>query len=169
MDELVPTEAIERRILLIRGQKVLLDSALAELYQVPTKVLNQAVRRNLDRFPPDFMFRLTDEEVRRSQIVTASQKYRNSGQAPYAFSEQGVAMLSSVLKSTRAVQVNIAIMRTFVRMRQMLETHRDLAEKLQILEQKYDKQFEVVLQILDQLMETPPEPELPKHPIGFVA
>jgi hypothetical protein len=118
--DLIPVGTIEQRILLLRGQKVLLDSALAELYQVPTKVLNQAVKRNLDRFPSDFMFRLTDEEASRSQFVTASQKYRNSGQAPYAFSEQGVAMLSSVLKSARAVQVNIAIMRTFVRLRQVL-------------------------------------------------
>jgi hypothetical protein len=170
MDDLVPAETIERRILLIRGQKVLLDSALAELYQVPTKVLNQAVKRNLDRFPPDFMFRLTGEEanqVNQSQNVTGSQKHRNPRLMPYAFTEQGVAMLSSVLKSARAVQVNIAIMRTFVRLRQMLETHRDLAEKLQILEQKYDQQLQAVFEILNQLME--PLPDAPKHPIGFVA
>jgi hypothetical protein len=169
MSELIPAETIERRILLVRGQKVMLDAALAELYQVPTKVLNQAVKRNLDRFPEDFMFRLTSDETNQSQFVTGSQKHRNPSLLPYAFTEQGVAMLSSVLKSARAVQVNIAIMRIFVRLRQMLETHRDLAERLQATEQKYDKQFEVVFQILDQLMETPSEPEGPKRPIGFVA
>jgi hypothetical protein len=163
--ELIPEEIIERRILLIRSQKVMLDSGLAELYQVPTKVLNQAVKRNPDRFPPDFMFRLTREEMNRSQIVTGSQKHRNPRSLPYAFSEQGVAMLSSVLKSTRAVQVNIAIMRTFVRMRQLLETHRDLAEKLWTLEEKCDQQFEAVFEVLKELMEPP---ETPKRPIGFV-
>jgi flagellar capping protein FliD len=169
MSELIPAETIERRILLVRGQKVMLDAALADLYQVPTKVLNQAVKRNLDRFPEYFMFRLTSEEVNQSQFVTGSQKHRDPRRLPYAFTEQGVAMLSSVLKSARAVQVNIAIMRIFVRLRQMLETHRDLAERLQAIEQKYDRQFEVVFQILDQLMETPSEPEAPKQPIGFVA
>jgi hypothetical protein len=165
--EMGPAETIERRILLLRGQKVLLDSALAELYRVPTKVLNQAVKRNLERFPPDFMFRLTTEEANLSQSVTGPQKHRDPRSLPYAFSEQGVAMLSSVLKSARAVQVNIAIMRTFVRLRQMLQTHRDLAEKLQSIEQKYDQQFEAVFQILDQLEEPPPN--TPKHPIGFLS
>jgi ORF6N domain len=164
--DLLPAEAIERRIVLIRGQKVMLDSALAELYQVSTKVLNQAVKRNLDRFPPDFMFRLTQEEANQSQIVTGSQKHRDPRLLPYAFTEQGVAMLSSVLKSTRAVQVNIAIMRTFVRLRQLLETHRDLADKLQEMEAKYDQQFDVVFEVLNQL--TQPESD-PKNPIGFVA
>ena len=164
---LIPAEAIEHRILLLRGQKVLLDAALAELYQVPTKVLNQAVKRNLDRFPEDFMFRLTRDEANRSQSVTGSGKHRDPRALPYAFTEQGVAMLSSVLKSARAVQVNIAIMRTFVRMRQMLDSHRDLAEKLQTMAEKYDKQFEAVFEILNQLME-PPADE-PKNPIGFVA
>ena len=164
--DLLPAEAIERRIVLVRGQKVMLDSALAELYQVPTKVLNQAVKRNLDRFPPDFMFRLTPEELNQSQFVTGSQKHRDPRLLPYAFTEQGVAMLSSVLKSVRAVQVNIAIMRTFVRLRQLLETHRDLADKLQEMETKYDQQFEVVFELLNQL--TQPDSD-PKHPIGFVA
>jgi len=165
--DLIPAEIIEQRILSIRGQKVLLDSALAELYQVPTKVLNQAVKRNLDRFPEDFMFRLTDEEVNRSQIVTGSQKHRDPRMLPYAFTEQGVAMLSSVLKSPRAVQVNIAIMRTFVRLRHMMESHRGLAEQLQAIEAKYDKQFEAVFDLLDQLMQPPPGE--PRHPIGFVS
>jgi hypothetical protein len=124
--DLVPVEVIERRILLIRGHKVMLDSHLAELYEVPTRALNQAVKRNIDRFPEDFMFRLTTEEANRSQFVTGSQKHRDPRSLPYAFTEQGVAMLSSVLKSARAVQVNIAIMRTFVRLRQILATHKEL-------------------------------------------
>jgi ORF6N domain len=166
-EDLLPVEAIERRIVLIRGQKVMLDSALAELYQVPTKVLNQAVKRNLDRFPPDFMFRLAQEDLNQSHFVTGSQKHRDPRLLPYAFTEQGVAMLSSVLKSVRAVQVNIAIMRTFVRLRQLLETHRDLADKLQEIEAKYDQQFDVVFELLNQL--TQPPSDEPKHPIGFVA
>jgi len=146
----------------------MLDSALAELYQVGTKVLNQAVKRNLDRFPDDFMFRLTpEEEANRSQSVTGSQKHRDPRMLPYAFTEQGVAMLSSVLQSQRAVQVNIAIMRTFVRMRQLMDSHRDLAEKIQTLEEKYDQQFQVVFEVLNRLTE--PAPDEPKHPIGFVA
>ena len=165
--DLIPAEIIEHRILLIRGQKVLLDSALAELYQVPTKVLNQAVKRNLDRFPEDFMFRLTDEETNGSQIVTGSQKHRDPRMLPYAFTEQGVAMLSSVLKSPRAVQVNIAIMRTFVRLRHTMESRSGLAEQLQAIEEKYDKQFEAVFDLLNQLMESPLDE--PKHPIGFIS
>ena len=165
--DLVPVEVIERRILLIRGHKVMLDSHLAELYEVPTRALNQAVKRNIDRFPEDFMFRLTTEEANRSQIVTGSQKHRDPRSLPYAFPEQGVAMLSSVLKSARAVQVNIAIMRAFVRLRQILATHKELAEKLTEMERKYDKQFKVVFEILRQLMEPPPDP--PKRPIGFAA
>ena len=165
--DLVPVEVIERRILLIRGHKVMLDSHLAELYEVPTRALNQAVKRNIDRFPEDFMFRLTTEEANRSQFVTGSQKHRDPRSLPYAFTEQGVAMLSSVLKSARAVQVNIAIMRAFVRLRQILATHKELAEKLTEMERKYDKQFKVVFEILRQLMETPPDP--PKRPIGFAA
>ena len=122
----VPEDVIERRIYLIRGQKVMLDSDLAGLYQVQTKKLNQAVKRNLDRFPSDFMFRLTAEEtltLNRSQSVTGSQKHRDPRQAPYAFTEQGVAMLSSVLNSRRAVQMNIFIIRVFMKLREVLATH----------------------------------------------
>ena len=163
---LIPHEVVERRIVLIRGHKVLLDIHLAELYEVPTKVLNQAVKRNLDRFPEDFMFRLNAEETDslRSQFVTSigrgGRRY-----LPYAFTEQGVAMLSSVLKSPRAVQVNIAIMRAFVRLRQLLATHRDLAEKLAEMEKIYDKQFKIVFEIIHQLMEPPAEPA--KSRMGF--
>ena len=165
---LIPTERIEKAILLIRGQKVLLDSDLAELYEVETKVLNQAVKRNIDRFPADFMFRLTREEVdvlNRSQTVTGSQKHRDPRYPPYAFTEQGVAMLSSVLRSERAVAVNIEIMRTFVKLRQLLASHSELARRLDDLEAKYDKHFQVVFEAIRQLMAPPAE--LAQKPMGF--
>lgn len=157
---------IERQILLIRGEKVMLDADLAELYGVETKVLVQAVKRNKDRFPDDFMFQLTKQEVNnlRSQFVTSSWGGRRY--PPYAFTEQGVAMLSSVLKSKRAVLVNIEIIRTFVKLRQMLASHTDLARKLEALERKYDKQFKAVFDAIRQLM-IPPEPKQKKR-IGFV-
>lgn len=165
---LIPSERIDRAILLIRGQKVMLDQDLATLYGVTTKVLNQAVRRNLGRFPEDFMFRLTAEEVEpmRSQIVTASK--RNVRFQPYAFTEQGVAMLSSVLRSDRAVLVNVEIMRAFVRMRQLLAANADLARKLDALEKKYDAQFRVVFDAIRQLM-APPPAEPKRGRIGFHA
>jgi hypothetical protein len=129
--------SIEKHIFMIRVQKVMVDSDLADLYRVPTKVFNQAVKRNLKRFPKDFMFRLTAKEMKilRSQIVTSSWGGRRT--LPYAFTEQGVAMLSSVLNSEHAVQVNIAIMRAFVKLREILTTHRELAEKIADLENKY--------------------------------
>ena len=146
----------------------MLDTDLAALYHVDVKVLNQAVKRNRDRFPADFMFRLTDREARtlRSQIVTA--KIRRGGRrtAPYAFTEQGVAMLSSVLRSQRAVYVNIAIMRAFVRLRQVLASHSHLAKKLDELEEKYDTQFTVVFEAIRELM-TPRS--FAKRRIGFAA
>ena len=132
----VPVEIIERRIYLIRGQRVMLDSHLAELYHVETKALNRAVKRNLDRFPEDFMFQLTDAEARnlRYQIGTSSSGYGGRRYLPYAFTEQGVAMLSSVLNSQRAVQMNILIIRVFVRLRELLATHKDLAQKIEQLQ-----------------------------------
>jgi len=158
---------VERLILLIRGHKVILDSDLAALYEVTTKALNQAVRRNRVRFPDDFMFRLTREEtveLNRSQSVTGSQKHRNPRFRPYAFTEQGVAMLSSVLRSERAALVNIAIMRAFVQLRQMLASNTELASKLAELEKKYDAQFKVVFDAIRQLM----TPALqPRKQIGF--
>lgn len=163
----VTTLTIEKRIMLVRGEKVLLDSDLATLYGVDTKRLIEAVRRNLERFPQDFMFQLTKEEfnVLRTQFASSKQqggrRYR-----PYAFTEQGVAMLSSVLRSKRAVQVNIAIMRAFVQLRQLLDSHDELSQKLAALEQKYDKQFRVVFDAIRQLMMTP-EPT-GKRPIGFI-
>ncbi len=164
----LPAERIERSILLIRQQKVLLDTDLADLYNVDVKVLIQAVKRNLDRFPVDFMFQLTKQETGslRSQIVTFKTPGRGQHRKylPYVFTEQGVAMLSSVLRSPRAISVNVEIMRAFVRLRQILSTHTDLARKLAELEQKYDKNFRVVFEAIRQLM-TPPEE--PHRPIGF--
>ena len=164
---LVPVQRIERRILLVRGQKVLLDRDLAELYGVETRILNQTVRRNLGRFPDDFMFALTREEILRiSQTVTSSgRSHLKFSKSVLAFSEQGVAMLSGVLNSPRAIEVNIAIMRTFVQLRQMLASNVDLARKLVALEQKYDEQFKIVFDAIRELME-PPTPEQ-KREIGF--
>ena len=168
--QIVPREVIERRIYLIREHKVMLDSDLAELYGVETFNLNKAVKRNLDRFPQDFMFQLTEEEANVLRFQIGMSKPRGRGgrrYLAYAFTEQGVAMLSSVLNSGRAVQVNIAIMRTFVRLRYLLATHKDLAAKLEAIEKKYDKQFKVVFDILRQLTEPSPVPE--KGPLGFIA
>ncbi len=165
---LVPTEVIERRIYIIRRQKVMLDSDLAELYGVETRALNQAVTRNIDRFPEDFMFPLTREEAAnlKSQFVTSSSGHGGRRKVPRAFTEQGVAMLSSVLRSKRAIQANIAIMRTFVTLRQMLATNKDLARKLNDLEQKYDKQFRNVFAAIRQLM-APPTDDEERRQIGF--
>jgi hypothetical protein len=166
-DALVPVELIERRIYLVRGHKVMLDSELAELYQVSTKVFNQAVSRNRNRFPEDFMFQLTMEEDRslRSQIVTSKVGRGGRRYRPYVFTEQGVAMLSSVLNSERAVHVNIAIMRAFVRLREMMDSNKQLAAKLDTLEKKYDAQFGVVFQAIRKLMQ-PTKPSQSRR-IGF--
>lgn len=165
---MIPVERIERRIYSIRAERVMLDRDLASLYGVPTKALVQAVKRNALRFPSDFMFQLTKAEHGRlkSQIVTSKPGGRGGRRtAPYAFTEQGVAMLSSVLKSKRAVRVNVEIMRTFVRLRRILATHADLARKLAELERKYDAQFKVVFYAIRALMEPPPEPK--RKQIGF--
>ncbi len=148
----------------------MLDSDLALLYRVSTKVFNQAVKRNLNRFPKDFMFRLSRKEssILMSQSVTSSWGGRRT--SPYVFTEQGVAMLSSILTSDRAVQVNIAIMRAFVKLREILTTHRDLAHKIKELEQKYqqhDTHIQSIFEALRELFEPPPLP--PKRPIGFVS
>jgi len=164
----VPLERIERSILLIRGEKVMLDRRLAGLYEVKPIALRQQVKRNPGRFPADFMFRLTQEEAEElvSQNVIPSMKYLG-GSLPYAFTEQGVAMPSSVLRSDRAVLVNVEIMRAFVRLRQMLGSHADLARKVDALEKKYDKQFKVVFDAIRELMS--PKPVPPKREIGFHA
>lgn len=166
---LISAARIERRILLLRGEKVMLDSDLAELYGVETKALNQAIQRNLERFPGDFMFQLSAEEspmILRSQIVTSNGGRGGRRYRPYVFTEQGVAMLSSVLSSPRAVQVNIVIMRMFVQLRQMLATHADLAQKLAAVERKFDKQFRGVFDAIRELMN---EKKMPKREIGFHA
>jgi len=192
--ELLPLARVESVILVVRRHRVILDADLAELYGVQTKALSQAVRRNPRRFPADFMFRLTREEARilRSQIVTSRsevidmRRVSSSGgrmppagvrsqaasptswggrrHLPYAFTEQGVAMLSSVLRCPRAIQVNVEIMRAFVRLRQMLQADTDLAKKLDALEKKYDAQFRVVFDAIRELMAPPPGPE---RRIGF--
>ena len=171
MPKTVTLERVERRIFLLRGHKVMLSTDLAELYGVSAKALVQAVKRNLERFPRDFMFPLSWEEVTVSQSVTNSRSQivtlkhgANVKYLPYAFTEQGVAMLSSVLKSRRAVLVNIAIMRAFVRLRELLATHKDLARRLDALEQKYDAQFKGVFDAIRELMK-PSEP--PRRRIGF--
>ena len=161
---IVVAEGIEKRILLIRGQKVLLDRDLAELYGVPTRDLNKAVRRNLDRFPEDFMFQLSLKEFSNLKFQFGTSSWGGTRKLPLAFTEQGVAMLSSVLKSKRAVRVNIEIMRAFVRLREWLSTHKELARKLEDLEKKYDRQFAVVFEAIRQLM-TPPDPP-PKQRIA---
>ena len=163
--DLTPIEKIEKLIYWVRGQKIMLSTHLAELYGVESRVLVQAVKRNLERFPEDFMFQLSDEEFAdlKSQIVISSWGGMRRAK-PYAFTEQGVAMLSSVLKSKRAVQVNIEIMRIFVKLREMMAAHRDLDRKLKALEQKYDEQFKVVFDAIRVLMAPP---DKPKKKIGF--
>ncbi|TAJ22602.1 MAG: ORF6N domain-containing protein [Nitrospirae bacterium] len=166
METLMPLERIEKRILLLRGHKVMLDSDLAKLYGVTTFNLNKAVKRNIDRFPKDFMFQLTSEEagILRFQIGISKSSGRGGRRyLPYAFTEQGVAMLSSVLKSNRAVQVNIAIMRAFVRLREMIASHKDLARRFDELEKKYDKQFKVIFDAIRELM----APATTRRRIGF--
>jgi phage regulator Rha-like protein len=168
MTVLVPVERIEKAILFIRGQKVMLDSHLAGLYGVSTKRLNEQMRRNIKRFPSDFMFQLTaqEDESLRSQFATLkSGRGKHRKYLPYVFTEQGVAMLSSVLNSERAIQVNIEIMRAFVKLRELLSTHKDLARKLGALEKKYDSQFKVVFEAIYKLMETPAKGS--KRSIGF--
>jgi len=152
-------------IYFIRGEKVMLDYDLAKLYRVETRVLKQAVRRNIKRFPNDFMFELTNEEMDFlvSQNVIPSKKVFG-GAKPFAFTEQGVAMLSSVLNSETAILVNIAILRTFVKLRQLLEDHKDLADKIESLERKYDEQFKIVFSAIQQMLKEESEPR-PK--IGF--
>lgn len=167
MNDLIPSERIERRIFLLRGQKVMLSTDLAELYEVEPRSLVQAAKRNMERFPEDFMFQLNLQEVRglRSPSVILKRgqhiKYR-----PYAFTEHGILMLSSVLQSRRAIQVNIEIMRAFVKLRELLASHKDLALKLAEMEKKYDAQFKVVFDAIRELM-APPAPK-PRR-IGFRA
>jgi ORF6N domain len=167
-------ENVASLILLLRGEKVLLSEHLAELYAVPVKVLNQAVKRNINRFPADFMFELTREEAEaisrsRSQFVTLK-RGQNIKYLPYAFTEQGVAMLSSVLRSPRAVEVNIAIMRTFVQLRRLMDSNRDLARKIEAMEKKYDEHFAAVFDAIKRLItEDNARKTQPKRRIGFIS
>lgn len=185
---ILKTENIAPFVCFLRGEKVILDADLALLYGVEARALNQAVKRNLERFPEDFMFQLSPgeaEEIRSalssqpvtsqsgrasnsSQIVMSSRKHRGRSYRPYAFTEQGVAMLSSVLRSQRAVEVNIAIMRTFVQLRRLMDSNRDLARKIEALENKYDEQFAVVFDAIKQLVaEDTQRKAQPKRRIGF--
>lgn len=166
MPEVVLQERIESKILLIRGKKVMLDKDLAVLYEVETRALNQAVKRNIDRFPEDFMFQLVPGEldILKSQFVMS--KWGGTRKMPYAFTEMGVAMLSSVLKSQKAIQVNIQIMRTFTKIRQLLSTHEDLRRKIETMERKYDHQFKVVFEAIKSLIE-PKTVIKPERKIGF--
>ena len=165
MSTSIVPEVIERRIFLVRGQKVLVDRDLAQLYEVSTKALNQAVKRNRDRFPREFMFRLTVKE--RNELVTNCDRFaslKHSASLPCAFTEHGVAMLSSVLNSERAIRVNIAIIKTFIRLRNIIRSHKWLAKKMNDLERKYDAQFKIVFDAIRQLIR---EEEKPKPGIGF--
>ncbi|MBM4312311.1 MAG: ORF6N domain-containing protein [Deltaproteobacteria bacterium] len=170
MDEhpmIISITDVETRIFLIRGKKVMLDADLAELYGVETSNLNKAVKRNLDRFPVDFMFQLTKEEADSLRFQIGMSKASGRGGRrflPNAFTEQGVAMLSSVLKSKRAAQVNITIMRAFVKLREMIASHKDLARRLDVLEKKYDQQFKIVFDAIRELMAPPTKP---RRKIGF--
>src|SRR4030043_1062063 len=166
MKALIPAEVIERKIYLIRGQKVMLDNDLAKLYKVETRTLIQAVKRNTERFPPDFMFQLNNQEVisLRSQFVISKTGRGGRRYLPYVFTEQGVAMLSSVLNSDRAIEVNIQIMRAFVKLREMIASNKELAKRLDELESKYDEQFKVVFDAIRELM-APAEPQ--KRKIGY--
>jgi hypothetical protein len=162
----IPVERITEKIYLIRSTKVMLDRDLAGLYEVETRTLKQAVRRNIERFPEDFMFELAAEELQnwRSQFVTSNSEKMGLRHSPMAFTEQGVAMLSSVLRSPRAVQVNIQIMRAFTRLRRMLAGYAELRTKIEKMEAKYDQNFQVVFEAIKQLLEVEAQP---KRRIGF--
>ena len=186
MTEIIPKpENLAQLVVAVRGERVLLDTDLATLYGVEARALNQAVARNRNRFPDDFMFQLTVQEYAQlrsrlvaasgdnhsdsSQFVMSSRKHRGIAYRPYAFTEQGVAMLSSVLRSPRAVEVNIAIMRTFVQLRRLMDSNRDLARKIEAMEMKYDEQFAAVFDAIKQLIaDDQAKKAKPKHAIGFL-
>jgi CRISPR/Cas system-associated exonuclease Cas4 (RecB family) len=165
---LVEYEIVRSKISVVRGMRVMFAQDLAELYGVETKVIMQAVQRNIDRFPSDFMFQLTNQEFTnlKSQIVTSS--WGGIRKLPFAFTEQGVAMLSGVLRSPRAIAVNIEIMRAFVQMRSMIDSNRELARKVAKMEAEYDEQFAVVFKAIRELMDEKVQPQKPKRKIGFV-
>jgi|SRR3989304_7105447 len=162
--EVIPQQLIENKIFIIRGKKIMLDRDLAVLYGVETKLINRAVKRNIDRFPEDFMFQLTKEEFDNLRFHFGTSSWGGQRYLPYAFTENGVAMLSSVLNSKRAIHVNIQIMRTFTKIREMLATHKELRQKIDKMEKKYDHQFKIVFDAIRQLM-SPPEAK--KRRVGF--
>jgi hypothetical protein len=173
MNDMIPQEIVEQKIFVIRGQKVMLDRDLALLYKVTTGRLNEQVRRNIKRFPDDFMFQLTEHEYQHLISQFAIARWGGRRHMPYVFTEQGVAMLSSVLNSERAIQVNIAIMRVFVKIKQILSTHKELAHKLNDLEhklEKHDGEIKLIFQAIREMMTAPaePPPEQPKRRIGFL-
>ena len=165
----IAVETVARRILLLRGARIMLDADLAELYAVPTKVLNQAVRRNIERFPIDFMFQLTKDE--KQEVVTNCDhlaKLKFSPTLPYAFTEHGALMLGNVLKSDRAVEISLLVVRTFVQLREMLATHKDLAVKLEALERKIGSHDQAIAGLIDAIRQLMTPPAQSKRPIGFV-
>jgi hypothetical protein len=164
----IPIERIESSIILLRGQKVMLDRDLANLYAVETRVLSQAVRKNIKRFPKDFMFALTRDEIMRISQIGTSSGIKYSKQV-HAFTEQGVAMLSSVLNSERAIQVNVEIMRAFIRLRKMLATYEEFARKLAQLEKKYDEQFKVVFDAIKQPIDIERKPKKKIYPVKLIS
>ena len=170
VNSLIPYEKIENKIYLIRGKKVMFDSDLADLYEVKTKVLLQSVKRNIERFPEDFMFQLNNKEyeILRSQFVTSSWGGRRY--LPYVFTEQGVAMLSSVINSDRAIEVNIQIMRVFVKLKELMLSHKDLARKIMNLEEQFknhDQKFVLIFEAIRKLLQSHKEPRKSRAPIGF--
>jgi len=167
-NSIVPSALISQNIFFVRGTRVMLDTDLARLYGVATKNLNKAVKRNLSRFPSDFMFQLSSDEMRnlRFQIGTSKRGQGGRGYAPHALTEQGIAMLSSALRSSRAVQVNVAIVRTFVRLREMLATHEELRRKIDAMEKRYEARLQAVFETIRQMLATPVPA---KKPIGFHA
>ena len=170
MGEIIPQEVVEARILVIRGQKVMLDRDLAQLYGVSTGRFNEQVKRNIKRFPEDFMFQLTKDELEILISQFATSRWGGIRKLPYAFTEQGVAMLSSVLNSERAIQVNIAIMRTFVKLKRVFDTHKELAEKLKEIEREVSKHSKLIIEIFEiikQLIPPPLPPPKPEKPLGF--
>ncbi|OGX27316.1 MAG: DNA-binding protein [Omnitrophica WOR_2 bacterium RIFCSPHIGHO2_01_FULL_48_9] len=162
--KIIPQEIIQNKIFIIQGKKVMLDKDLAELYGVETEQLTRQVRRNIERFPEDFLLQLTKEEFQNLIRHFGGSSWGGTRKPPYAFTEHGILMLSSVLNSRRAIQVNIEIMRTFTRLREMLASHKELKRKIGEMEKKYDYQFKIVFEAIKKLLDPPPKP---KNPIGF--
>ena len=165
MSEIIPENIIEQKIFLIRGQKVMFDRDLATLYEVETKILNKAVRRNIERFPSDFMFQLTRDEFDNLKFKFGTSSWGGTRKLPLVFTENGVAMLSSILNSKRAIQVNIQIMRAFTKLRTLMASHKDIRRMIENMEKKYDEQFHVVFEAIKQLLASPKKQ---KRQIGFV-